>query len=199
MSQLSYKLKYVAHTTVIPFVMGIYLRLQWNDRFQICSKLSQEVLFERIMDDGKALVTLDTPYYQERYWKVIWLQKQPGRCNKCVTFGTRNGEVQSKCCSNKCWELWCENQKWNTSEKANRIITTGLPRAGSLSPCILKARDLRAKVVYWLPHGVRREARAKKPIWGLPRAGLLSLCIYLEGTVRPKVVYRLLHGIYCCS
>ena len=131
--------------------------------------------------------------------RSFWLQKQPGRCNKCVTFGTRNGEVQSKCCSNKCWELWCENQKWNTSEKANRIITTGLPRAGSLSPCILKARDLRAKVVYRLPHGVRREARAKKPIWGLPRAGLLSLCIYLEGTVRPKVVYRLPHGIYCCS
>ena len=34
------------------------------------------------------------------------------------------------------------------------LIRTGLPRAGPLARCILKAQEVTTKVVYQLPHGI---------------------------------------------
>ena len=44
---------------------------------------------------------------------------------------------------------------WNTSEKANiYIIRIGLPRAGPLALCILKAQEVTTKGVYQLRHAI---------------------------------------------
>ena len=42
----------------------------------------------------------------------------------------------------------------NTSEKANMLIRTGLPRAGLLALCILKAQEVTTKGVYQLLHAI---------------------------------------------
>ena len=78
---------------------------------------------------------------------VIWL---PRPSAVLVAFWARDLALFQRCSVS----VWRGVTASNTSKKANMLIATGLPCAGPLALCVLKAQEVTTKDAYRLPHAV---------------------------------------------